>query len=308
MDSAVSVVNQIPVIKPDNSKLVIIIVSVIAVVILIIIAIILAMSPNNKTIDSQLKNDLTSMPANTCPDKLITEGKVSAEYKGQSFNLSQTEYNWILANCKSSATPELQNLGILFGDYNASTGKAGSFIFDKVALASNSQVQKPLIEFGYKVTNDGKTKVLPEITYTQVDTNTDVLAMADGRVVEVTNQGSDYAVGILFNDEWVALYDHVTNLKVRLNDMVKANDIIGKVALNKDGITGFTEIAVKKVSSNNVSEYYCPVDLLSSNIKQTYIADIKTLMQDWRAYSGDNSIYVDSQQTTPGCLLTTTIE
>ncbi len=307
MNAELPVVNQAPAVKPDNRKF-IIIVSVIAAVLLIIIVIIVATSTNNETVDSQLKNNLTSMPANTCPDKLVTEGKISAEYKGQSFNLSQTEYNWILTNCNSSETPELENLGILFGDYNASTGKAGSFIFDKVALATNSQVQKPLIEFGYKVTNDGKTKILPEITYTQVDTNTDVLAMADGRVVEVTNQGSDYAVGILFNDEWVALYDHVINLNVSLNDMVKANDVIGKVALNKDGLTGFTEIAVKKVSSNNVSEYYCPVDLLSSNIKQAYIANIKTLMQDWRAYSGDNSIYVDSQQTTPGCLLTTIIE
>lgn len=83
---------------------------------------------------------------------------------------------------------------------------------------------------------------------------------------------------------------------------MKAGEIIGKVALNRDGITGFTEIQVKEVIGNK-STSYCPLNFMSANLKAEYSAKLTKLMSDWESFMGNTSIYSEQTQTTAGCMV-----
>lgn len=289
-----------------------IIVALIAVIVLVIIVVVLLMAQNNKDTNTTDDTNVSVLSPNTCPDDITNiSGKSVAVLNGNNLEMSLETYNWVITNCNldgdTEEVPVLANLGIQiegFDGYDVMTGRAGAFIFDANALNGNSPVNKVLIEFGASVQGEDGEKVLPEITYNQVDSDTNIIAMTNGKVVEVSYQefSDDYAVVVLFNDLWAIEYDHLRDVLVEVNDQVEEGDVLGKVALNRDAITGFAEIAIKNVKGND-SKHYCPVNYLSEDIIEVYESKISALMLDWETYTGDSTIYDEASQVVPGCLL-----
>lgn len=262
---------------------------------------------NSNGKDQDIASDL---PANTCPDSVTLEnGRPVAIYKGKNVQMSQETYNWVKQNCDTNGSNSdedivIENLGVMFGNYDAMTGRAGSFVFDQQSLKNNSEFPRILLEFGSSKVENGVKVDFPELVYQQVDADTNVMALAGGKVVESKFQdfSNDYAVSVLFNDTWVVNYDHLTALEVDLNDTVQAGDVLGKVSLNRDGVTGFTEIQVKKVVGSN-STSYCATDYLSPVVKTIFQGYISKLMSDWESYVGDTNVYDEAAQVAPGCLV-----
>lgn len=286
--------------KPSNKKIYIIFGFVIT-VILIIVAVIIVIT-GNKTQDSNISSNI---PSNTCPDSLDNkDGRVSALYNGKSYGLSQEEYQWIQTNCKKTEQPVLSNLGISLERYSDATGRAGSLIFNNQNLAQNWPGNKIFFEFGEKLPSG---IVAPEFGYMQIDLDTDIIAMAPGRVVEIEEQpySNDYALTILFNDNWALNYDHITQLTIAKGDTISAGQILGKPSTNKDGITGFIEIQIQEGDGRSQSISHCPTNLLNPDLKQKYSTILESIIEDWENLVGDTNLYKDSEQVAAGCVAKT---
>jgi len=255
-------------------------------------------------------NSATMLPANTCPDSIdLNSGRPTAIYLGRPTEMSAETYAWVQANCKEEyADPVITNLGVKFADYDINTGRAGDFIFDRSILNTNlNGNNKIFFEFGSTLTQpDGSKKIFPEIIYNQLDTDTDVTALAAGKVVEVTFQptSNDYAVGVLVNGNWAVVHDHVREVTVQVNNNVTAGQILGKVAINRDGQTGYTEIQVKDQKGAS----YCPLKYLPTDLQTVYSGYISKLISDWEMYMADTGIYNETAMTLPGCLAETYTE
>jgi hypothetical protein len=302
-----------------SQKTLILIVSAVLIIIIAIASFIIFFSPKN---NSNNQNNELTLPANTCPSELKEiGGKMKAIYQGREVNMSKETYDWVLANCNqqnaqntitptsvNNARPVLTNLGVKFGTYNSQTKKAGDFVFDKSAIRLNSgDSNKIFFEYGALLNTSQGSKVFPEIIYNQLDLNTEIAAIAEGKVIRIEYQDNgisqDYSLEILFNNSnWVTIYDHILDVRVKEGDQITAGDILGKVAKNRDGKTGFTEIQVKYANPDGSSTSYCPLDLLTDTAKSKYSAEIAQLMKDWESFYGDTNLYNESAQIVPGCL------
>ena len=293
--------------KVNSNKNILIIVGVSVVIILLVVVAGLIILSNS---DSG-NNETSLLPENTCPDQLNnTGGKPSAIYKGKTVEMSKEVYDWVVANCEDEFNagipePVITNLGVTFGEYDEQTGRAGSFIFDKVALKTNIPSNKIFFEFGAKLTTTDGTKTFPELIYNQVDADTDVTALADGTVFKISkqNESNDFSLEIRYNDNWMFIYDHVTSLNVAEGEKIKAGEAIGKVSLNRDETTGFTEIQIKEGSGRSTTTNHCPLKFLRDDLKLSFEEKITRLMSDWEAFFGDRNIYDQSTQRFPGCVL-----
>lgn len=291
---------------------------VIAVVCLSLVAVaVLSLGQTPQQTDSPPKeSDAAELSVGNCPDEVAQkEGRPVAIKNGRELQMSAATYAWVQANCganKASAAPVLANLGLSlnsFAEYSQTTGRAGAFVFDQTKLSGNWPINKVMFEMGLSVATDSGSKVLPEITYAQIDLATDILAMSSGKVVEVSRQsGGDYAIAILHGEDWVTLYDHVTNVTVSINEQVMAGKVLGKPAVNRDGTTGFVEIAIKRVDSQNKSYYYCPLAYLASAEQSAYANKFAQLMRDWESFTGNTEIYAEATAAYPGCLQSEVVE
>lgn len=248
----------------------------------------------------------TPLPANTCPSELNqVDGRPVAVYQERIYQMTKEVYDWVQENCDFNThlgKPVLLNLGIEgFASYDVMTGRAGPFIFDKQAAQQNWGKDRVFFEFGYEING----KVLPEITYAQVDADTNVVSMTDGTIFKINSQSEseDFSMEIRFNDKWMIIYDHVRNLEVREGDTVVPGQTLGKVSLNNDGQTGYTEIMVKEGDGRTTSTDHCPLLFLELSLRLTYDRYFTQLMRDWETYLGDTTVHDDSAQVAPGCLV-----
>jgi hypothetical protein len=317
MDNISEPVVAAPVASKRNTTLIVAL-AITAITLIILIVIALVLVSNNR--DS---SQVSMLPVNTCPDEVTyTNERPTAVYNGKNAEMSLEVYNWVQANCEvvannsepmpqtppasdRIASPVLYNLGIEFGPYDSSTGKAGDIVFSNDSLMSNWNTNKVFFEFGAQVDTPEGTKTLIEITYVQLDPNADILAMADGKVVNLNLQPetNDYDFSVIYNDYWVVEYDHLRDLRFEIGDNVKAGDVIGKPSLNRSGGTGFTEVSVKQTDGQTASTHYCPVDLLAEEVKDTILSQLSVLMNEWESYSGNQNIYDQASQTIPGCIV-----
>lgn len=282
-----------PTVKKDNRKLVTLS-ALIFVVILVIIAIVVGIRSNSDKVVAYL-------PSNTCPTEVKSAN--TAVYQGRDVPMSKETYEWVQENCNkvSLERPVVKNLGIAFGKYDEQTGRAGSFIFDKESLVSNSPVNKIMIEFG--ATEEGKQ--FPEIVYSQVDADTDILAITDGKIFQIEEQPetNDSTLTVMFNDNWVIHYDHITNIQGNIGDTITAGQVLGKVSLNKDGITGYTEIMIKEGDGRGPATAHCITKFFDTSAAQYYGSQLVDLMNDWETYMEDQTIYNQESQTSIGCVV-----
>lgn len=249
------------------------------------------------------------LPANTCPDELITQGKVSAKYKGLDVNLSQETYEWVLKNCRfgDDSRPTIANLGVDLAIYNPSTGKSGSVYYDAVAIQNNWGTSKLFFEFGSILPGN---KVSPEMAFLQLSLGTPVVALTAGRIdaIEYQAESNDYNLSLVINDYWRVLYDHVTELTVKNGDTVEANAQLGKVSVNKDGKTGYVEIMIKEGDGKSTTINHCPMLFLAEEKKSQLVAAITSIMQNVETLAQDSSLYDQANQVIAGCVVESIVD
>jgi hypothetical protein len=201
----------------------------------------------------------------------------------------------VVEDKKDMTDPVIKNLGVKFGHYDAKTGQAGDFVFDKtlgMALAD----KKIFTEFG----------VTRELSYNMVNKDAPVTAVADAKVseVKVDPESADFTVSLTYNDNWTIVQRHLRDVKVKRGESVKAGQVLGKVALNVNGKTGYTSIELREGSGRGKAASRCPWMFLSPTIENDVLQKYSNLMSQWETFMGDIAIYTQDDQPFPGCVAT----
>ena len=196
----------------------------------------------------------------------------------------------------------IKNLGVSFGAYDSTTGKAGDFVFD-------ASSDKPFIEFGENAIIDspGNPKDNPAFEY-YLDPNINVFAISNGTITRLEYQSDtdDYQI---FSREsgasFMVIYDHITNPIVSEGDVVLAGDYLGNPG-NWNSSIGRFEIQIN-VDQNQGQLSYCPFELFDPQLTSEYQQHISQLMSDWELFKSDQSIYNEESHIYPGCLSKTVV-
>jgi murein DD-endopeptidase MepM/ murein hydrolase activator NlpD len=85
---------------------------------------------------------------------------------------------------------------------------------------------------------------------------------------------------------WVIGYDHVTDLQVAKGQKIKVGDVIGKAAVQNNGVYRY-EIQINK-EVNGVTTYYCPTYLLAPDVQASTVTAMEQMITDWNTFMGQN--------------------
>lgn len=203
---------------------------------------------------------------------------------------------------------KIKHLGVILEEYDATTNKAGDFVFTKEKLEFN----RVFFDYGFEVpaNSAGPAKKNPQPTFI-LPLGTKVHSLIDGEVFDVPKlYSNDYSVMVKGEgSELIFETEHVINIKVKKGDKVKAGDVMAEVsnydAKNYAGM-GLVEIGVLK--GGNPPNHLCPFDYLDDSIKDSTLKKITALQKSWEEYRGDNSIYDESKVLIPGCISRDPIE
>ena len=198
---------------------------------------------------------------------------------------------------------KIKHLGVNLDYYDATSNKAGDFVFTKATFGAG--IQQIFMNYGNIVpaSSAGPAKSNPQPTFI-LPLGTKVHALVDGEVVNVPKLYSgDYSVMVQGEGSDLTFEtEHVINVKVKKGDKVKAGDVIAEVsdydAKGYDGL-GLFEIGVLK--SGNPPSHVCVFDYLDDSIKEDILKKITALQKSWEEYRGDSSIYDETKIVVPGC-------
>lgn len=192
-----------------------------------------------------------------------------------------------------NSVPVIKNLMIDFDSYNASTGKAGAFMFD----ASQDKV---FLEYGAVVQGPDGKKTLPTFEY-RTDPNAKAYAVANGVVMDVRYQTEtgDYEIMTqpTKNSNYMVIYDHIKNVTLKKDDEITAGQPLGTVG-SWNGNLGRTELMIVSISDKMS---YCPFKFFDGSLLNTYKQKVSDLMLDWETFKGDSTIYNEAADIWPGC-------
>ncbi len=168
-------------------------------------------------------------------------------------------------------TPVLQNFGINITDgVTVSTD----------ALRDLSRGFKGFYGFGEILPPDNK-RANPNFEFSSVKATAPIIAAIDGEVVHIENQSesndSEVFLRTSTNSVWTVAYDHLTNIKVKKGDKVKAGDQLGNAAVQNNGLYRF-ELQVTK-EEKGVTTHHCPTALLVDSKKISISSELKTMME-----------------------------
>ncbi len=191
--------------------------------------------------------------------------------------------------------PVLENLGIEFGPYDPSTGKAGDFVFAN-GVSEEADLDKAFLEFGATVSGPDGPKLLPTFEYRGLAPDMLVRSMTDGKVVAVEDQGEDFEVRVSPGDgsTWLLIYDHLIALTVTQGDQVKSGQTLGKPS-------GGTSARRFEIQINHGQSSLCPLELADPKLVSGLEAQISQLQRDWESFRMNTSIYDEASQVRPGC-------
>ncbi|MHB8649263.1 MAG: peptidoglycan DD-metalloendopeptidase family protein [Gaiellaceae bacterium] len=198
------------------------------------------------------------------------------------------------------APPVIENLPVVLGTYDSSTGRAGDFLFTH----DQSPAKGPISEFADQIATGSGTKLTSEIGFDWLAQGTPILVVAAGIVTKENFQSDtqDYEIWEqpVAGSQWTIIYDHVDSPAVAEGATVAAGQRLGTAHPN-GGSTAFSELQlVQRVS--DVTHQWCPTKYLDSNVAATVATALRQLMSDWEAYRGDTSIYDPAKDVEPGCL------
>ncbi|MCE7936827.1 hypothetical protein DYH10_03525 [Candidatus Saccharibacteria bacterium CPR2] len=210
------------------------------------------------------------------------------------------------SNEESASQAKIKHLGVNLDYYNPATNKAGDFVFTKAKFTSG--IQLLFTDFGYVIegenTDTGQDKANPQPTFI-LPLGSKVYSPVDGEVQDVPQlYSSDYSVMIRTEDsELVFETEHVINVKVKKGDKVKAGQEIAEVSgYSAHGYDGMGLVEIGVLRGGNPPEHLCPFDYLDDSIKDETINKINALKKSWEEYRGDDNLYDESKEVTPGCL------
>ena len=169
----------------------------------------------------------------------------------------------------------------------------------------DSQGLKGFYVFGDKLPGE---RLNPNFEFASVKADADIVSAIDGEVVFIKTQddGKDNEVFLQtsVDSEWITGYDHIVDVKVKQGDKVKVGDVIGKPAVQGNGLYRF-EFQVNKKVGKNEDIHYCPTLLLHESVIDSTISDLKAHISSWEEL--DNRVlYSDfSENNKTGCYFDT---
>lgn len=199
----------------------------------------------------------------------------------------------------------LKSIGVDLGDFTASTGRAGDFVFTKNRLQFNVLIT----EFGFTIPSSqsatGASKRNPQPTFL-LPLGTKVRSLVDGVVVEMPKLYSgDYSIMVApsTRSNWRYETEHVINPIVRIGDVVKAGQVIAEVSPHdKDHNSGYGLVEIGILRGGNPPQHLCPFAYLDPSIKDATQKKLQTFYASWEEYRGDQTLHNETAQTVPGCL------
>ena len=193
---------------------------------------------------------------------------------------------------KSNPELVLQNVGLQSFD---------DILYTKNAVreyASNGL--KGFYVFGDKLSGG---RVNPNFEFSSIKPGSKVVSAIDGVVAFIKEQpdSKDYEVFVQLpnNTVWTIGYDHLVNLSVKKDDIVKAGTVLGEPAIQNNGLHRF-EIQVNK-DENGTTTHICPSTLLASAVKDKVLGDLTAMQNTWESSTGLDLYSVDTQKPV-GCL------
>jgi len=207
----------------------------------------------------------------------------------------------------TSNKPTIKHIGINLDYYNPNTQMAGDIKFAKFDTKSGG-LDAIFSEFGRPAPANngmGAGRLNPQPTFI-APLGTKVHSLVDGKVFKVEKLYSgDYSVMVMPEGSDLAFEtEHIKEVTVKEGDSVKAGDVVGVVsdydAKNLNGL-GLFEIGVLKGEANKPPRHYCPFDYLDDSIKDETLKKITALETAWEKFMGDDTIYQQEKDVTPGC-------
>ncbi len=199
--------------------------------------------------------------------------------------------------------PVIENLSVNLGQMVA--GDRGDFEFTGFSadLVNTYAVFDPFDRKSNGKYNDSM------VFYTKIGAN--VVSPITGYVHVISSEGGDFEVHITPDKESTADYlyfvylDHVTDLKVSVDDAVQAGEVIGKVG-NWTADFGRIEMAVAKAKqgpnpNRDEDANFCPFKFFKADKKDQYKALVTKLMADWETAYGNTNVYDEASMSSPGC-------
>lgn len=281
---------------------------------------------NKVSFEKYKESELKFRPSNEkcglgpeCPVSFINENFdakcVGGKCQKVPQNILQNPGQEALSNTASSPPPEkpfpvLKNLGINIESWNKQTNLAGDLIFSKKLLFDDGRVSndKVFIDFGHK--EKYRSDDIGSIEYWFfVPLKTKVRAPVDGKVqVVFFNHTQDWGVNFMQEESsWIVSFEHVVNVAVKDNDMVKAGDFIGEAAPRR---TFNNEIAMVEFvvwESGKQIVKHCPFLFLEDNLKPLYEEKLKKVANEWEEFIGKD-VYQQEKWIAPGCLVEKIVE
>lgn len=196
---------------------------------------------------------------------------------------------------------KIKHLGVNLDFYDEVTNKAGDFVFTKEKMAFDML----FMNFGYVIptSSAGPAKANSQPTFI-LPYGTKVHSLVDGEVVDVPKLYSeDYSIMVKGEgSDLIFETEHVTNVKVKRGDKVKAGDVIAEVSdYDSKNWAGYSLVEIGVLKGGNPPEHLCPFDYLDDSIKTQTLNRITALQKSWEDYRGDKKIYNEKKAVIPGC-------
>jgi hypothetical protein len=188
----------------------------------------------------------------------------------------------------------IENLGVRFGPWNPATNRAGDFLFIP-------NQHKIFLEFGAVVASaGGGFKELPTFEY-RVRKDAWIVAIAEGRITRLVFQpdtrDNEFSATSESDPDFEVGYDHVLNLRVRMNQSIHPGDTLGQPGTWSDDLGRF-EIMI---NNNRTRLSYCPFCYFDTSKAESARGQVLQLMRDWEKFMNDTTIYDEREQSLPGC-------
>lgn len=200
--------------------------------------------------------------------------------------------------------PIIESLGVTFGAWNSSTGRAGAFVFDRSA-------PRAFEEFGLPQTSPQGPKTNTSLNYPLLAADAILVAPITGIVTRLEYQSvsDDYEIEFKTSErwDWAVSLDHVRSVALRLGDSVAAGQRVGLPSFGVPGYRTLPELQVNEELIDPTSSVdhrvrsrqivHCPTRFATSG----QVAAIRGLMDDWEAFLG-RAVYARAAMPSPGCL------
>jgi hypothetical protein len=224
-------------------------------------------------------------------------GNPKDEPNDQQQNSGQGKQNSSTSSIDLNEKLVLKNLGgISFSKWQPGAATAGDLRFSKFYVDVKSGHSVPVFLFGQPLPKEPPMPN-PNFEFAGLDKPITLISAIDGIVafIQEQPQTNDSEVFLQTKDKsiWVVGYDHVTDLQVTKGQRIKVGDVIGKAAVQNNGVYRY-ELQINK-EVNGVTTYHCPTDLLADDVKATTVSAIEQMIKDWNSFMGQN---VYSQYTT----------